>query len=195
VPKLPPRARFQAEDGDDVVDLPTPKLPRTRPGGVCRVGNPTLQSTGRSGVEEHSSRHPRRPANSTPPGTSRHPVPSVDNHIPASPAEALISPRRCRQTANAADDEETVDGRDLVIEKVFPNRGPTSGGTEVCIWGSNFPTDHHLPLYARFGDNFARAVSMLSPSFGKYLTVSRFFKCLTCSCAVSRQLMFQARLQ
>jgi len=195
VPKLPPRARFQAEDGDDVddVDLPAPKLPRTRPGGVGGVGNPTLQSTGRSGVEELSSRHPRRPANSTPPGTSRHPVPSVDNHIPASPAEALISPRRCRQTANAADDEETADGRDLVIEKVVPDRGPKTGGPEIYIRGSNFPD--HMPLYARFGDNYARAVGMLSPSVGKYLIVSSFLKCLPCSRANSRPPVCQARLK
>jgi len=192
VPKLPPRARIQPEDGDDVDDVvpPAPKLPRTRPGRDGRVSNTTLQSTGRSGVEELPSGHSRRPANSTPSGTSGRPVPFVDHHIPASSAEALISPRRCRQLANAADNEETADGRDLVIEKVVPTRGPKTGGPEICIWGSNFPD--RVPLYARFGDNFTRAVTVLSPSFVKYLIDSSFLKCLTCSRAYSRPPVFQA---
>ena len=101
--------------------------------------------------------------------------------------------RQHHQTINAAS-EETADVQGVVVEKVVPNRGPTSGGPEVCILGSNFPTDQ-VPLYARFGDNFARAVGMLSPSFGKYLIASRFFICLTCSCALSHKLVFQARLQ
>jgi len=195
VPKLPPRARIQAEDGDDVDDvvLPAPKLPRTRPGRDSRVSNTTLQSTGRSGVEELPSRHSRRPINSTPSSTSRHPVPSVDNHCPAPSAETLISSRQCRQTTNTADDEEVADGRNLVVEKVVPDRGPKAGGPEIYIWGSNFPD--HVPLYARFGDNFARAVGMLSSSFGKYLIVSSFLKCLPCSRADSRPRVFQARLK
>ncbi len=74
----------------------------------------------------------------------------------------------CRNhlAVSAASRQEMADGLDLVIEKVLPNRGPTTGGPEIGIWGSNFPTDH-VPLYAGFGDNFTRAVGVLPPSLGK----------------------------
>jgi hypothetical protein len=118
----------------------------------------------------------------------------VDVVVPPPPKPRRTGSIQYYQAVNAADDEGAADGRDLVIEKVVPNRGPKTGGPEICIWGSNFPTNH-MPLYARFGDNSARAASMLSPSFGLYLIASSFLKCLTCSCAISRMLVFQAQLQ
>jgi hypothetical protein len=119
---------------------------------------------------------------------------AIDAEVPPPPRLRRRGSGQYHQAVNAADDEGAADGRDLVIEKVVPNRGPKTGGPEIGIWGSNFPTNY-MPLYARFGDNFARAVSMLPPSFGIYLIASRILKCLTCSCAVSRTLVFQAQLQ
>ena len=197
--KPPRQTRGPADDGDavDAVVPPPSSLLRTDSGHVDQVGIPASQSAGPSAPEELSSRYPTGRTNTTPssiPSTSGGPVPSADNHRPAFSAEALISSRQCLPTVNAAGDAEVVDGRDLVIEKVVPNRGPTTGGPEVCILGSNFPTDQ-MPLYARFGDNFARAVGMLSPFLGKCLIPARFFICPTRSCALSRKLVFQALLQ
>ena len=193
MPKLPPRTRNRAEDVDaeGAVVPPPSKLPRKGSGCSGRggpVGNPASQGAGPS---EHSSGDSRGLTNSISSGTSGPPATSVDSHRPASPAE---SPMPSCQTVSVASHQEIADGQDLVIEKVIPKQGPTTGGPEICIWGSNFPTDQK-PLYARFGDNFARAVGVLSPSFGKHLTTSRSFKSLTCSCATCHQLVFQARLQ
>lgn len=193
--KLPPRARSQAEDVDAVdagAMVPPPfKLPRTGPGRFGRVGNPVSQGVGPFRLDELSSGNSRGPTDHISSGTSGPPAAPVDNYHPVSSAGILMS---SRQTVNTADDEGAADWRALVIEKIVPNRGPVPGGPEICIWGSNFPIDH-MPLYARFGDNFARAVGMLSLSFGKHLIAPRFFKCLTYSCALSRQLVLQVQLQ
>ena len=156
--------RNQGEDLDavDTEVLPPSKLPKTGPGHVSRFENPVSQGAGPSGLDEHSSGDSRGPTNNISSGTSDPPA-AVDNHHPTSPAEAPMPSRRPHQAVNAASDEETADGPGLVIEKVFPNRGPTTGGPEICILGSNFPTDQ-MPLYASFGNNFARVVRLLSPS-------------------------------
>ena len=194
--RLPPRTRSHAEDMDavDAVDPRPSKLRRTDPGCVGRVGGRLSQGVGPSHPAELSSGDSGGPTNNIPSGTSDPPAASMDNCQLASSEEALISSRQRRQTLNTADDEEAADSRDLVIHRVVPNRGPTIGGPDICIWGSNFPTDN-LPLYARFGDNFAHAVGMLSPSFGKHLIASRFLNYLTCSCALSRKLVPQALFQ
>ena len=146
----------------DAVDPRPSKLPRTGSGRVGHVGNPLSQGNGPSGLAELSSGDSRGPTNNILSGTSEPPAAPMDNHHPACSAEALISSHQRPQTVNAADDEE-ADARGLVIHNLFPNQGPTVGGKDIYIWGSNFPTDI-LPLYARFGDNFAHAVGMLSPS-------------------------------
>ena len=189
------RPRNQAEDLDavDAVVPPPPKLPKTDTGRVSRVENPVSQGAGPSGLDEHSSGDSRGPTNNTSSGTSE-PRAAADNHHSASPAEVPMPPFRPHQAANAASVEETADGSDLVIEKVFPNRGPTTGGPEICILGSNFPKDQ-MPLYASFGENFARAVRLLSTSSCQNLIASRYFKCPTRSCALCRKPVFQAPFQ
>ena len=184
--KLPRRTRNQVEDGDaeGAVIPPPSKLPRLGSGGGgrgVRVGNPTPQGAGPS---EHSSGDLTNIISS---GTSGPPAASVDIHRPPSPAESPMP----HQAVSVATHQEIADGLDPVIERVIPDRGPATGGPDIGIWGSNFPTDE-MPLYARFGDNFARAVGVPSPSLVKLLTTSRSFKCLTCSCAGCRQLVFQA---
>lgn len=163
--KLPPRTRDEAGDVDaeDPVVPPPPKLPRTDSGRARHVGGSASQSTEPSGPDALTSGDSRGPTNSAPSGTSENTVPLVDNRHSASPAEPLMPSQQCRQTVNTASVEETADGRDLVIERINPSRGPTTGGPEIWISGSNFPIGL-TSLYVRFGDNFARAVGVLSPS-------------------------------
>ncbi len=190
------QTRNQGEDLDtvDAVVQPPPKLPKTRSGGFSRVGNPVSQGVGPSGLDELSPGDSRGPTNNISSGTSGPPATSVASHRPASSSESPMASCRNHLAVSAASRQETADGLDPVIERVIPNRGPATGGPEIGIWGSNFPTDH-MPLYAGFGDNFARAVCGLSPSLGKHLTTSRSFKCQTCSCALCHRLLFQARFQ
>ena len=100
----------------------------------------------------------------------------------------------CQSRQATSDEETSLDGRNAVIERTNPSRGAMSGGPDIWISGSNFPTAK-TPLYARFGDNFARAVDVPPPSLGQYLTTPRLFKNLTCSRAICRKLMFRAKLQ
>ena len=46
--------------------------------------------------------------------------------------------------------------RETLLEEVDPERGPTTGGIRVALFGENFPT---VPLYVGFGCNWVRAVS------------------------------------
>ena len=45
---------------------------------------------------------------------------------------------------------------ETLLEEVVPQKGPTTGGIHVDLWGQNFPA---VLLYVRFGDNWVRAVS------------------------------------
>ena len=46
---------------------------------------------------------------------------------------------------------------ETLLEEVIPGDGPMSGGIRIAILGKNFP--NNIPLYARFGNNLAKAVS------------------------------------
>ena len=181
------------EDVDAMVP-PPPKVPKILSERTGCVRNSVSQSAGPSGQGELSSGDSRGPTNSMSSGTSEPPVPPADIHHLPSPAEAPMPYRQSRQALNAASDEEIMDGRDAVIERTNPSRGPKTGGPEIWISGSNFPTGL-TPLYARFGDNFARAVGVLVPFLGKCLTTPRSFKNLTCSRAIFRKLTFRVPLQ
>lgn len=52
-------------------------------------------------------------------------------------------------------DIDQITGESL-LEEVVPQKGPTTGGIHINLWGQNFPA---VPLYVRFGDNWVRAVS------------------------------------
>ena len=45
---------------------------------------------------------------------------------------------------------------ETLLEEVVPQKGSTTGGIHVDLWGQNFPD---VQLYARFGDNCVRVVS------------------------------------
>ena len=45
---------------------------------------------------------------------------------------------------------------ETLLEEVVPQKGPTTGGIHIDLWGQNFPA---VPIFARFGDNCVRVVS------------------------------------
>ena len=45
---------------------------------------------------------------------------------------------------------------ETVLDEVDPERGPTTGGIRIALFGGRFPA---VPLYVGFGDNWVRAVS------------------------------------
>ena len=77
----------------------------------------------------------------------------------ASPAPPAESSRSIPIPLSSATFEENMDGRDPVIEGTNPGRGPITGGLDIWIHGSNLP-DGSRPLYARFGENVTRVVSV-----------------------------------
>ena len=196
VSKLPPQTRNQGEEAETVGDAAAPpnKRRRMRSGHAECVGNPVSPSNICSGQDELSSGDSRGPTNSIPSGRSENLVPPMDNRHPVTPTEALWPSHQYCQTVNTAGDEESSDGRNSVIERINPSRGSTSGGPEIWISGSNFPTGL-MPLYVRFGDNFAYAVGVRSLSFGKHLTISRSLTNLTCSRVFCLKPMLRARFQ
>lgn len=46
---------------------------------------------------------------------------------------------------------------ETLLERVMPGNGPISGAIPIAILGKNFP--NNIPLYVRFGNNLAEAVS------------------------------------
>jgi hypothetical protein len=137
---------------------PPSKLPRTGYGRTSRVGDSVSQVPGPSRLNELPSGDSRGPTDSISSGTSGPPAALVDNYHPVSPTEAPMP--SCQQAANVANDE-IEDGQGVVVERINPKQGPTTGGPEIWISGSNLPTDLR-PLYVRFGVNSARAVGVLS---------------------------------
>ena len=133
---------MNVEKGNEVVPPPF-KLPRI---GSWRVGSPASQGVCAPRPDNISTEGSTGPMSFRISGS---PFSSVANHRLPSPV-----------AVNAARNE-TADGRNIVIVQANPRRGPMTGGTEIWIWGSDFPTDL-MPLYARFGDNFTRVVGVLS---------------------------------
>ena len=82
----------------------------------------------------------------------------ADNPPLSSPREVALTPRQ------PVTEGGTNDGRDPMLQEANPSRGPTTGGLQIWIEGSDFPTGL-TPLYARFEDNFARVVGTLFISF------------------------------
>ena len=156
VPELPSRTRYREIHVEEVEDVVSPpyKLPRIDSG---RVGSPASQRTCPPRPDNISSEGSTVPISF---GISEPPSSPVESHHLASPLEASMPSRRHHHAVNAARRNETADGRNVVVMQTNPRRGPMTGGTEIWTWGSDFPTDP-MPLYARFGDNFARVVGVL----------------------------------
>ena len=139
------RARFDDFSQTNTFDVvPSPyNLPRI---GSWRVGSP-----------ESPGVCPPRPDNISTEGS----IGPISFRISGTPFSSVESRRLASPVVVNADRNETADGRNIVIVQANPRRGPMTGGTEIWIWGSGFPTDL-MPLYARFGDNVTRVVGVLS---------------------------------
>ena len=72
---------------------------------------------------------------STPPGISQ-----VQNESPA----------------HARNEGTSQNMNGTLLEEVVPEKGPTTGRIQIFLVGENFP---EVPLYVRFGENWARTVS------------------------------------
>ena len=55
--------------------------------------------------------------------------------------------------------EDSMDEQNAVFEGTNPGRGPITGGIEIWMYGTNLPNGS-TPLYARFGENVTRVVSI-----------------------------------
>ena len=150
------RDQLELEDGSN---LPTPPRRNTRkkvPGFVrSGAAGPSTQgqhSSGSSGSLDDVGCIPSQRNNPT-----FLPTGAQDRASPVPHAESSHS---IRNPLPSAAFEETMDGRDAVIEETNPGRGPTTGGLNIWIHGSNLPGGSMPPLYARFGDNVTRVVSV-----------------------------------
>ena len=85
-------------------------------------------------------------------------VPPASTQDLASPPPHADSFRPVGISAPPATVEDPMDGQNAVIEGTNPGRGPTTGGIEIWIYGTNLPNGS-TPLYARFGENVTRVVS------------------------------------
>ena len=95
-------------------------------------------------------------------GTSGvHDAPSALHAGQGSSVPNLLMPLTTPQV-NVEGPEDTHSGdtnqvlNEIFLEEVLPEKGPTTGGIHIAIFGENFPS---TPLYVAFGDNWVRAVS------------------------------------
>ena len=70
--------------------------------------------------------------------------------IPIPSGTQIDSPAHSRNEGINQNTDETL------LEEVDPEKGPTTGGIRIALFGENFPA---VPLYVGFGDNWVRAVS------------------------------------
>ena len=68
------------------------------------------------------------------------------------------SSRPIRVSVPPSSVEDPIDRQNAVIEGTNPGQGPTTGGIEIWIYGTNLPNGS-TPLYARLGENVTRVVS------------------------------------
>ena len=112
---------------------------------ASRVPEATSQilSQGSSGVSRTLNTSSAAPSGR---GGSAH-----DTSIPSETSRLQIeSPAHTRNEGINQITDETL------LEEVDPEKGPTTGGIRVALFGENFPA---VPLYVGFGDNWVRAVS------------------------------------
>ena len=83
------------------------------------------------------------------PSGQRHSAPDL-----STPSElSRLQTESTVHTRNEGADQITGEA---LLEEVVPEKGPTTGMLQIALFGERFPAG---PLYALFGDNWARAVS------------------------------------
>ena len=104
---------------------------------------PQMLSQGSSGVS--------RPLNTSSAVPSGQGGSTPDISIPSETSRLQMeSPAHTRNESLNQTTDETL------LEEVDPEKGPTTGGIRIALFGENFPA---IPLYVGFGDNWVRAVS------------------------------------
>ena len=105
-----------------------------------------------SGVPIHTSQI----SNKSSSGTSGVPdAPSALHSGQGSSVPNLLMPLMTSQI-RVGEPEGTYSPNEIFLEEVLPEKGPTTGGIHIVIFGDNFPS---TPLYVAFGENWVRAVS------------------------------------
>ena len=74
----------------------------------------------------------------------------------SAPDISTLSETRIESLAQTRREGINQDTGETLLEEVLPERGPTTGGIGITLFGENFPA---VPLYVGFGENWARAVS------------------------------------
>ena len=74
----------------------------------------------------------------------------------ASPPDISTPQLQIESPAHTRNESVNQNTRETLLQEVDPERGPTTGGIRVVLFGENFPV---VPLHVCFGDNWVRAVS------------------------------------
>ena len=92
-------------------------------------------------------------------------VPPASAQDLASPPPPVDSFHPVGISAPPATVEDPMDGQKTVIEGTNSSCGPTTGGIEIRIYGTNLPNGS-TPLYARFGEHVLVLSVLAASSFG-----------------------------
>ena len=139
-------------------------LPVLPPQVVTIPGSISFEPQGGGGVSQASGvpPHPSQISNESSSGTSGVPDPPSALHSgPGSSVPNLLMPFPT-PPLNVEEPGGTHSGdtnqalNEIFLEEALPEKGPTTGGIHIAIFGENFPS---TPLYVAFGDNWVRAVS------------------------------------
>ena len=85
------------------------------------------------------------------------PVPSrQESSAPDIPMPSEISRLQTESHVHARDEGIDLTTDEALLKEAIPQKGPVRGGIQILLLGENFPSG---PVYVRFGDNWARAVS------------------------------------
>ena len=131
-----------------------------------------------SRVPEAISRTLSQNSSGTSGGLNTSPVmPSgLGGSVPDIPIPSETSRSQVGSPVHTHDEDIDQITSETLLEEVVPQKGPTTGGIHINLWGQNFPA---VPLFVCFGDNWARAVSLVtldiiihSELIPKYLTES-----------------------
>ena len=139
-------------------------LPVLPPQSVTITGSISIEPQCGRGLSQASEipPHSSQVSNEGSSGTSGvHDAPSALHSGQGSSVPNLLMPLTTpRLNVEAPEDTHSGDSNqalnEVFLEEVLPEKGPTTGGIHIAIFGENFPS---TPLYVAFGDNWVRAVS------------------------------------
>ena len=138
-------------------------LPVLPPQPVTIPGSTSVEPRCGRGVSKASGApiHASQISNESSSGTSGVPdAPSAlqGSGVPNLPMPLTTSQLRVEEPEGTRDGDTNQAPNEIFLEEVLPDRGPTTGGIHIAIFGENFPS---TPLHVAFGDNWVRAVSYM----------------------------------